>query len=125
MAQQKEALGTEELVDTACDIIETAHTLGQTLKDGFQITDLGALITIAPRAQEIAKDGSTAVEQLLDLDAQEAVEVAQAIEARVGSLGGAVIPKVNEAFTLVARTYGYVRGGINLANDWNRFVRTF
>jgi hypothetical protein len=120
----KEILGFDEVVDTAVDVIETAQILADALKDGFQITDLVTLIGVAPKAQEIAKDGRLAISQLLDLTADEADEAVAAIAKRTASNPATIVVKVNEAFTLIARTYRQVTNIRNLVRDYERFGKT-
>jgi hypothetical protein len=117
-------LGFDEVVDTAVDILESAETLASALKDGFQFTDIPALISVAPKAQEIAKDGRTAINQLLDLSPEEAEEAAKQIALRTGKHPSGITVKVNEGFTLIARTYRTIKGGILLTQDWQRFAKT-
>lgn len=120
----QEELGFDEVVDTAVDVIETAQILADALKDGFQITDLVTLIAVAPKAQEIAKDGRLAISQLLDLTADEADEAVAAIAKRTASNPATIVVKVNEAFTLIARTYRQVTNIRNLVRDYERFGKT-
>lgn len=117
-------LGFDEVVDTAVDVLEAADTLAQSLKDGFQFTDIPALISVAPKAQEIAKDGRTAINQLLDLTPDEAEAAVAEIARRTGRNPSGIIVKVNEGFTLVARTYRTVKNGVLLAQDWQRYAKT-
>ena len=126
MPQEKntEEIGFDELVDTAVDTLESAQILADALKDGFQITDLMTLIAVAPKAQEIARDGRTAIDQLLDLTADEADAAALAIAKRTASNPSTVVVKVNEAFTLIARTYRQVTSIRNLVRDYERFAKT-
>lgn len=119
-----DALGFDELVDTAADILETADLIGGALSDGFQITDLGVLLSVAPKAAEIKRDGKQAVNELLDLDADEAAKAASAIAERTGKPTTGIINRVNEAFTLSARTYRQVTDGYNLVQDWARWGRS-
>lgn len=117
-------LGFDEVVDTAVDIIETADALGNALQDGFQISDLTVLLTIAPKAAEIKRDGRTAVNQLLDLTPDEAVQAAAQIAARTGKPATGIIARVNEGLTLTVRTYRLVTDGYNLSQDWVRFGKS-
>lgn len=117
-------LNFDELVDTAVDVLEAADALGTALKDGFQITDIGVLLSVAPKAQEIAKDGRQAINELLDLTPDEADLAVAEIAKRTGRNPSGLIIKVNEGFTLTARTYRTVKDGILLASDWQRYAKT-
>jgi len=116
--------GISELVDTAADILETAKTLADAISDGFQITDVTALFAIAPKAVEIKNDWKTAVSELLDLTPDEAAEAARLIAVRTGLPQGGIIARVNEGFTLAARTYGKVKETQYLIEDWGRWGRS-
>lgn len=122
--EENQKLGFDELVDTAADILEAADQIGGALSDGFQITDLAALLSVAPKAAEIKRDGKQAVNELLDLDPDEAEQASQAIAARTGKPATGIINRVNVAFTLSARTYRLVTDGYNLAQDWARWGKS-
>ena len=117
-------MGYEELVDTAVDILETAEVLQTAFSDGVQITDVAVLFATAPKITEIAKDGRKAVEELLDLNADEAELAAAEIARRTGKPQQGIIARVNEAFTLAARTYGTYRRAELLAKDWQRWAKS-
>ena len=117
--------GIEELVDTAADILDTTDILASALKDGFQFTDAGALFFAAPKIQEIVKDGKQAMNELLDLSASEAQEVANRIADRTGHSSTGIIAKVNQGFQLLAQTYGQVKQAQYLGEAWVAFAKSF
>jgi hypothetical protein len=123
MADNK--LGITELVDTAVDIIEGTDALVTAFSDGIQITDAAVLFSIAPKVQEIAKDGRRAVDELLDLTPDEADEAAFEIARRTGKNPNGIINRVNEGFALCARTYRLYTTGRNLGFDWQRYAKSW
>lgn len=122
---QDQNLGIAELIDTAVDILEATDLIATAFADGVQITDGFTLLAVAPKVQEIAKDGRTAIEELLDLTADEADEAAAEIARRTGKAQTGIIQRVNEGFTLCARSYRLYTTGRNLGNDWVRFGKSF
>jgi hypothetical protein len=120
----KNELSFEEVVDTSVDLIEASTVLADALKDGFQITDLASLFAVVPKVQELAKDGRVAIDQLLDLSPDEAEQVATEIARRTRTNPSVVVLKVNEALTLLARTYRLVKNGQNLLKDFQTFAKT-
>lgn len=119
-------LGFDEVVDTACDIIESGVIIGVAVEDGIQITDLSALFALAPKAAEIKGDWRKALDQLNDLDPDEAKEAARLIAARTGNPQEGILARVNEAFNIVADAYGWVKQGVYLvqrAVRWGKSLR--
>lgn len=120
------ALGFDEVVDTACDIIESGRIIGVAVSDGFQITDLGALFQLTPKVTEIKGDWRKALDQLNDLNPAEAKEAARQIAARTGNPVEGILARVNEAFDIVADAYGLVKQGTYLverAIRWGKSLR--
>ena len=117
-------LGTDVLINIAVEVITTATTVTNALKDGFQFTDLAALLSVAPAIQDVTKTGRTAIAQLLDLTPEEAEAVAVAIAQRTGNPSAGILAKVNAGFTLLARTYRKVKDIQYLALDWQTFAKT-
>lgn len=119
-------LGFDEVVDTAVDIIESGVIIGEALSDGIQITDLSALFQLAPKAAEIKGDWREALDQLNDLDPDEAKEAARQIAARTGNPVDGILARVNEAFDIVADAYGLVKQGMYLVDRvirWGKSLR--
>ena len=118
-------LGIDELVDSGADILEAGDQIATALADGFQITDLGTLLVVSPKIQEIVRDRKQAVAELLDLTPEEATEAARRIAERTGHSSSSIILKVNQAFSLLARTYGQYKEVNYLAADWVNFAKSF
>lgn len=121
---EKIELGFDEVVDTAVDILECADQIGDAVSDGIQISDMGVLFSVAPKALEIKRDGKVAIAQLLDLNPEEAAIAAAQIAERTGKPVTGIIARVNEGFTLTVRTYRLVSDGTHLVQDWVRFGKS-
>lgn len=116
--------GFSEVVDTACDIIESGVIVSDALTDGVQISDLAALFQLAPKAKEIKGDWRTALDQLNDLDPAEAKEAARQIAARTGNPVDGILARVNEAFDIVADAYGLIKQGTYLVDRVIRWAKS-
>jgi hypothetical protein len=119
-------LGFTELVDTCADVIRTTRTIGGALADGFQITDLSAMLTIAPNVQELVRDGKQAIAELVDLTPQEAGLAKAQIAAITGLPNDDTVwGKVNHGLDLLVQTYRTVDDAYDLFQDWASFARSF
>lgn len=119
-------LGFDEVVDTACDIIESGIIVADYFADGVQVSDLAAFFQLAPKAKEIKNDWRKALDQLNDLDPVEAKEAARQIAARTGNPVEGILARVNEAFDIVADAYGLVKQGTYLVARvvrWGKSLR--
>lgn len=103
--------GYAEIVDTFSDALDIAESVGEALKDGFQIYDLTTLLAIYPKAQEIFNDRIRFKTEFLDLDAKEA----KAIYADLAKIRGAnpvwIESKALQAVDFVADAYELVEKG--------------
>lgn len=117
-------LGTDALENELVGVLNTAKTLGTALGDGFQLTDIGALISVAGDVKAIVNNGKQALKELLDLSPTESEEVAARVAARAGLPNFGILGKVNEGLQLLARTHREVADDIDLFEDWKLFVTT-
>jgi len=117
-------LGTENLVNTAVDILNTAQSVANAAADGIGVTDLVTLLQVAPALNRIRKTGRPAIEELLDLSVEESREAVAQIAFRTGNPQTGLLAKVNEAFTLLANTYNVYRAAELAAKDWVRFGKS-
>ncbi len=117
-------LGTENLVNTAVDILNTAQSVANAASDGIGVTDLVTLLQVAPALNRIRKTGRPAIEELLDLSVEESREVVAQIAFRTGNPQTGLLQKVNEAFTLLANTYTVFRAAEVATQDWVRFGKS-
>ncbi len=121
---EKQKLGIEALVNTAVDILNTADKVAAAAQDGIGVTDLVTLLTIAPALNRIRKSGRQAVEELLDLSVEESREAATQIAFRTDLPVTGIIPKVNEAFTLLVNAYAVYKQAEMVARDVVRFGKS-
>lgn len=115
----------DEVVDTACDILEMANSVAKALEDGIDLTDIGVLFSVAPKIAEVMRDRQSALDQLLDLTPEEAEQAAQQIGRRMGVPSNYIVARVVEVFPLLSRTYGQAKQVQYLATDWARWARSF
>lgn len=120
----KNKLGIEMLVMVCAGIINTAKTIGGALADGFQITDAGALFSVAGDVKDVVKNGRNALNELLDLNAEESQQVADQIAALTGNPSTGILGKVNQGLHLIARTHREVVDDLELFEDWREYVTT-
>lgn len=125
MQEEKTPLGYDEVVDTAVDIVEAAKIVADAAADGITITDVSVLFSLTPKVIEIMRDRKEAVDQLLDLTPEEALEAADEIAARLSVPAEGIFQRVVESFELLARTYGQVKQAQYLAEAWIRWGKSF
>lgn len=119
--ENKPDLGFDQVVATVADICEAADSIYQAVRDGIQIRDAATLFTLAPRIENIKRNGHTAVQQFLDLDETETAQASVQLSQRLSQSQSVMLHHLDQAFTLVARTYKEVVDVKNLVNDWSRF----
>jgi len=124
MTTSNNQLGIQALVDTSVAVLNTARTLGNTLSDGFQITDAAALFSIAGDVKLVVAEGKQAFRELLDLKPDESEEAARLIAQGASLPNVGIFGKVNDALSLLARTHREVADDIELFQDWATFVKT-
>ncbi len=114
-------LGFDEVVDTLCDAVEAGEQLYLAAKDGFQIGDIATLLTVAPKAQEIARDGKTAYAQFVDLNPDESDEAVEKIATRLNLAQSGIRSKIQTGLRLVTRAYRQVDQAIELVGDFKEW----
>jgi hypothetical protein len=105
--------GIDELVDTACDIVEVGEKVADALKDGFQIfQDLGVILSVSGTAQELFNDRKQALLELLDTNTVEAAEAERRIVARLKLANATGLRgKIRQGVSLIVRGYQLVDAG--------------
>lgn len=115
-------LGFDEVVDTLCDTVEAGEQIYLAVQDGFQIgNDLGTLLTVAPRIQEVARDGKKAYAQFVDLSPEEAELAEQQIATRLNLSQTGIRTKIRNGLRLSVRTYRLVDEAIDLVGDFREY----
>lgn len=79
----------DEVIDSISDLLESGIIIESTLKDGFQISDILAVLQVQPKLQEIYNDVPVFVEQFLKLKGSDATAAVIAAKERI-TAGGAV-----------------------------------
>jgi hypothetical protein len=82
--EQENKYGFDEVVDTACDLIEVQRDIRGALKDGFQLSDILVLYNQYPKLKEVWEDKKVFGQQLADLTPDESTQAWDQITARVG-----------------------------------------
>lgn len=103
-----------EVVDSLADVFRVGLTLEGALKDGFQLTDILALLPLEPVVREVINDAPEFLRQFVALTPETAVKAVNEARARViAENAGKPIGKVGNAifdFLLeIALTYGFVK----------------
>lgn len=96
-------LGFDEVVDTLDDALIVVEKVHAAVSDGIGLTDIGTLIEITPRLNEIRQDADTFAGQLADLTPDESREVAKQLVARRGGSTDNIVKKALDGLVLVAR----------------------
>lgn len=119
------ALGFDEVVDTLDDALIVVEKVSEAIADGIGLSDIGTLIDITPRLNEIRKDAPVFAEQIADLQAEESDLVAQQLVARRGGSTSNIIQKSLAALTLASRWHGTVAEVVDLTQETIAFAKSF
>lgn len=111
------ALGFDEVVDTLDDALVVIEKVEGALKDGIGLSDIGTLIDITPRLNEIRKDANTFAAQVADLDEEESQLVAQELVARRGGSASNIVQKSLGALHLASKWHATVEEVIDLTQQ--------
>lgn len=95
-------LGFDEVVDTLDDALVVTEKVHAALADGIGLSDIGTLIDITPRLNEIRLDAETFAEQLADLTPDESEQVAAELVRRRGGSTDNIIQKALAGLTLAS-----------------------
>jgi hypothetical protein len=119
------ALGFDEVVDTLDDALIVVEKVSEAIADGIGLSDIGTLIDITPRLNEIRKDAAVFAAQIADLQPEESDLVAQQLVARRGGSKSNIIQKALEALTLSGRWHGTVAEVVDLTQETIGFAKSF
>lgn len=110
-------LGFDEVVDTLDDALVVVEKVQAALADGIGLSDIGTLIDITPRLNEIRNDADTFAEQFADLTPEETEQVANQLVARRGGSSSTIVRKALAAVTLASRWHAIVTEVIDLTEE--------
>lgn len=98
-----------EVVDTIADILEIGMSVEKELQDGFQVTDLFAIIPETPTIKEVVNDFPVFAAEFVQLDPVTATKAIDEAANRIYLNGnpGKVVEKILEALQLLAESYGF------------------
>lgn len=111
------ALGFDEVVDTLDDALIIVEKVEGALKDGIGLSDIGTLIDITPRLNEIRKDAKVFAAQVEDLDPDESELVANELVARRGGSSSNIVKKALVALDLAGSWHATVESVIDLTKQ--------
>lgn len=95
-------LGFDEVVDTLDDALVVTEKVHAALADGIGLSDIGTLIDITPRLNEIRLDADTFAAQFADLTPDESEQVAAELVRRRGGSTDNIIQKALAGLTLAS-----------------------
>lgn len=118
-------LGFDEVVDTLDDALIVVEKVHDAVADGIGLTDIGTLIEITPRLNEIRQDVDTFASQFADLTPEESEEVAQQLVARRGGSADKIVQKALDALVLAARWHDVGTQVVDLVNATINYGKSF
>ncbi len=118
-------LGFDEVVDTLDDALGCTEQIHEAVKDGIGLSDIGTLISVTPRLNEIRQDAATFAAQVQDLTPDESAEVARQLVARRGGSADNIVQKALAAVTLATRWHNAIDTVVDLVQDSAEFGRGF
>lgn len=92
----------QEIVDV---VAEGTSTLIKQLKDGFQYTDIFAMIPVFSRIPEAIKDANNALHYLKDMDENRENEVVDAVAAKLNDASENLKTGARRVLRLIAEGY--------------------
>lgn len=116
-------LGYDEVIDTLSDAIEVAAKVQAAVADGIGLSDIGTLIEITPRLNEIRLDAETFAAQFADLTAEESNSVANALVARHGGSPSNIVQKALAGLRLSARWQTVITDVIALVGETSDYAK--
>jgi hypothetical protein len=117
--------GISFLVACLTAVLVSAKTLGQALGDGFQLTDVGALLTVVPDIKTVVANGQGALTDLADLTPDESAQVAVQVAAGANLPAEGILGKIPRGLELLARTHQEVADDIELVHEWGDYLGEF
>ena len=110
-------LGFDEVVDTLDDALVVTEKVHAAVSDGIGLTDIGTLIEITPRLNEIRQDADTFAQQFADLTPEESQDVADQLVARRSGSADVIVQKALAGLQLAARWHVTVENVTGLVQD--------
>lgn len=119
----------EEVTDSIADAIEGGIILEKALGDGFQITDILAVVELQPKVQEIINDYPIFLQQFLQLKPDTAAKALSDAVARIRN-SGKVLGKVTTFLVgfleNLTKTYAFgnetYEKALERFNDWKMLI---
>lgn len=118
-------LGYDEVVDTLSDGLVVIEKVHNAVADGIGLGDIGTLIEVTPRLNEIRQDADTFAAQFEDLTPLESKSVADALAERHGVSADGIVQKALKGLALAAAWYKAVDQVIDLVGQTGQFVKLF
>lgn len=94
----------DEVVDTITDVLQVGQSLEAVLGDGFQITDLFALLSVQGNVNEVIRDFQEFADQFVKLDKDTAKAAILEVKNNVGETGK-VTTFILRGLWVLANTY--------------------
>jgi hypothetical protein len=123
--QSRDERGYSFLVAALTAVLVSAKTLGSALSDGFQLTDLAALLGVVPDVKTVVQNGQAALADLADLTPEESRAVAAQVSANAGLPLTGVLGKIPRGLELLALTHQEVADDLDLVADWKAYIGEF
>lgn len=120
-----DTMGFDEVVDTLDDALVVAEKVHAAVSDGIGFSDIGALIEITPRLNEIKNDADTFAAQFADLTPEESEQVALQLVARRGGSKDQIVQKALSGLSIASEWHGEVARVANLTArtiEWGKGV---
>lgn len=117
--------GINFLVTALVAVFSSARDLHKALADGFQLTDLAALLGVIPNVQLVVANGQEALADLADLTPDESSEVARLVSEQTDFPAEGILGKVPRALELLARAHHEVADDIALVKEFGEFFGEF
>lgn len=118
-------LGFDEVVDTLDDALVVTEKVHAALSDGIGLSDIGTLIEVTPRLNEIRLDADTFAAQLADLTPEESEQVAEELVRRRGGSTDNIIQKALSGLKLASEWHVAVDRVVDLTErtiDWGKSI---
>lgn len=118
-------LGFDEVVDTLDDSLYVTEKLHGAIGDGLGLSDIGTVIEVTPRLNEIYQDRNTFIAQLKDLDPAESQQVALQLVARRGGSADNIVQVALGAVDLAADWHLAITQNVDLVKRTIEFAKSF
>lgn len=115
--------GVEEIADSLLDLTDVANTVVAAGSDGWQLTDLAAVIPVYNRISEIVRDFPVFTSQLGNLTPAKVTEIAVAVAERLNIPNEKAESKVKEALDLLSEGYALVTMNVAYVKRLGAYVQ--